>query len=206
MRVQGLLDLPRQEGNEEEEQRADRKHLCDAQQTPSQALRDMGFEGDGHQEDEPQELGCAVLMVRETEGHKGQECRGPTPDPEDRQGEDEQQEQIQQRPRGEPITMDPIGPEEGEEPPAGRQVQLHSNRFCIRAPSRRRQGSRARQSTDGFHVDIPGAEFDTDGPVLRIAGDELTFATAAHRSQLLALSRIETPDLLHLPGNVVLKG
>ena len=62
------------------------------------------------------------------------------------------------------------------------------------------------QPSDGLHVDIPGAEFDTDRPVLRIAGDELTFATAAHRSQFLALGRIETPDLLHLPGNVVLKG
>ena len=206
MRVQGLLDLPRQEGNEEEEQRADRKHLCDAQQTPSQALRDMGFEGDGHQEDEPQELGCAVLMVRKTEGNKGQKCGGPTSDPEDRQGEDEQQEQIEQRPRSEPVTVDPIGPEEGEESPAGWQVQLHSDRFRIGAPTRRRQGSGVGQPTDGFHVDSSGAEFDTDGAVLRIAGDELTFATAADRSQLLSLGRIETPDLLHLARNVVLKG
>ena len=204
--VQGLLDLPRQEGNEEEEQRADRKHLCDSQQTPSQTLRDMGFEGDGHQQDEPQELGCAVLMVRKAEGDKGQECGGPAPDPEDRQGEDQQQEQIQQRPRGEPVTLDPIGSEEGEEPPAGWQVQLHADRFRIGAPAGRRQGSRVGQPTDGLHFDSPGAEFDTDGPVLGIAGDELTFATAAYRSQLLALGRIETPDLLHLTRNTVLEG
>ena len=102
--------------------------------------------------------------------------------------------------------MDPIGSEEGEEPPAGRQVQLHLDRFCIGAPAGRRQGRRVGQPTDGLHFDSPGAEFDTDGPVLGIAGDELTFATTAHGSQLLALGRIETPDLLHLTGNTVLEG
>ena len=203
LRIDRLLDLAGGERDDDKNKRGNHDPFCRKEESAAPGLADNPQEGERDEQPEPDVTRSAGFMIREPEREERQRARPPAPQSSDGQRKNQKQKQIQKRPRSQPVAMNPVRAEESKQPPAGRKVERHPQRFGIGLPAARGNFFRAPHAAVRLDVHFAGADFNTGRAGHRAARDELSAAIATHRTEILALARIKPPDFLHLAGEPV---
>ena len=203
LRIKRLLNLLRQKRNQNQDKGGEADPFSRADEAPAPTLRHHPQEGERHKKHQPDVPRRIRLVVRESKREKREHRGAESPKPEDGERKDEQEKKIEERPRGQPIALHPIRPEEREEPPAGRQVERDPQGVGIRPPARRGKFPRARHAARGLKHEVAAANLHAGGLILRVERDELALPRVADRAEILARRGIEPPDLLHLTADVI---
>ena len=66
---------------------------------------------------------------------EGGEAGAEAPEAVNREGKDQEEKDVEERPSGEPIALGPLGAEEGEEAPAGGEVEGCAEAFGTARPA-----------------------------------------------------------------------
>ena len=136
------------------------------------------------------------FMVRQHKRPESNRPGPPPPEPLHRQRKNQQKEHIQQRPRRQPVALNPFGAEQGDQAPARRQVPFAFDAPGHRVPAGGGQHGADRGASGGFERELAVAHFHPRLAGARIAGDELGRALRLDRTEFLPRARIEPPDLL----------
>ena len=145
-------------------------------------------------------------MVGQAKGQEGDRGRHQPPHPKHPHREDQQQKDVEQGPGREPIPIDPVGPEEREHPPAGRQGKRDVQAIGVGLPAGGRERGRSLGPADCLNLRAGCPDFDAGRPVGRVAGDQLPLAVNPHHFQLMASGGIQTGDLAAAAGDSVFGG
>ena len=206
LRIQRLLDLLDDEGRRVHGKEQQRGEL-DAVHQPGQRRRRRPAGGGEHDdEDHPGEARGVQLMVGHEDAEQAHDGCLPAPGFPHRQRDDEQQEDIEERPRRQPVAMTVVRAKHRQHPPAGREIQLGIQRLRIVLPARGGDAGAAFQTAHGLQAQVPVADLHAFGTVGGALGDELSGSADLHRAELVTLRRIQSPGLLPLPTEVVLIG
>ena len=206
LRVEHLLELLGEEGDQVHQKHRDADPLGGGDDAATPPLGQDPAESERDEQDQPTVTGGSRLVVGEGQGDEGDHRGEKSPESEDCQREDQEEEEIEQVPRRQPIPRDPVGTEECKEPPAGREIQRHRNIAGIGLPSRGGELGSELHSASRLQGKITGADLHSGSTVCGIACDQLSLPPDADRSEIGTLGGVETPDLLTLTGDEVTEG
>ena len=91
LRIQRLLQLPGEEGHEDENERGDGEPFSPTDESAAPSLGDHALEGERHEQHEPDVTGCAEFVIRKAEREEREQRRAEAPQTEDGEGEDEEE-------------------------------------------------------------------------------------------------------------------
>ena len=179
LRIHHLLQLLGEKGDQIHEKHRDADPLNGGNDATAPILGQDPAQREGDQQDQPAITGGSRFMVGKGQGDEGDHRGEKSPEPKDCQGKDQQKEEIEQIPRRQPITRDPVGTEEGKESPTRREIQCHRDIAGIGLPSRGGELGGDLRPTCCFQGKIPGADLHSGCSVRGIPGDKLSLSSDA---------------------------
>ena len=162
----------------------------------------------GHrQQEQPNHARRIVLMPAQRQRDQRQRRPAPTPQPTGRQRDDQHQKHVIECPARHPGRRCPVGTTDGNQPPAGRQVQVSAQLRKVPVPARGRHPRQLpREARFGHQIDVATPHFDPRTGLLRQTGNELRQTVDADLPQRQPVLRRQPPAGVHLPLNAVAHG
>ena len=177
-----------------------------AHKGPQPARREEGKERRGRQHGDPDPLRCLGLLPGEDQAEEGERPPARPPQVADCEGNEEDEEEVEERPAADPGAGRLVDAGGGEEAPAGGEVELAGDRLEVVVPADRRQGEAAGEAPLGSEEHLPLAHLDAGARRVVALGDHLVAAGDHHALEPAGGRHLQAPAAGEGAGEQVLPG
>ena len=197
LRVQRVLELVARERHEGEREEYEAHREIAANRRPETTGRRHAGKCKRNEQVEPQPGRCTGFVIAECQRKQRDGTRGGAEQPEHRDRDDQDQEEIEQLPVAGPAADGTVGPRRREQLVAGRQVEVGPDVREARGPAGHRHVVPAFNPGQRRHVHVGPPEFDTRLAGLVAACHEQVGTGLARAREHERLAHVEPPVGLH---------
>ena len=196
----------------DERQRGDDQHrgrssTTEIDQSPEGSVREHAPERFGDEKRKPRPLRRTRLGPSERQRREREHADQASPHPCDREGDDQYEKQVEERPARHPRRLDVVNPRGKHDSPSGRQVENAADRLKVVAPTHGGDVCTiAVDTTVGIDAEIALADLDSHGLVVADARDELIRAGDGDSPENRRRRHLEAPAAMRSSSELVVNG